>query len=363
MIIDKLDELNEEYFHQICEQCYQESQTIDFKRDLPSRDDRSKHEFLKDICSLANADGGDLVFGVVEENGGAKELSPILDEPVDAVKRRLGQILEAGIEPRLVGVRFQDVRISEGGYILVIRVPASFDGPHRYLFNGHSKFVMRSNTHNSELSYGQLRMAFDRMATLAECARRSRDDRLNAILNGRASRPILPGPICAMHIIPIASMANRTKVDVRKIYDNYSSFTFNELEGSSPTLNLDGLVLHKTGSNEISSIYTQIFRTGAIEAVRFGGLLSKHQPVEKIIPSTAVAKFFREATAKFIPASCGLGFVGPAIIGAALLQVQGYEFAYGRGRHTFLAEGADRPNLILPEVWIENMGALDNIAA
>lgn len=361
MIIDRLDDLNEECLHQICVQHCLESQTIDFKRDLPTRDDRGKHEFLKDICALANADGGDLVYGVVEEDGGAKELSPILSESVDAAKRHLGQVLESGIEPRLVGVRFQDVRITAGGYILVVRVPASFDGPHRYLFNGHSKFVMRSNTHNSELSYGQLRMAFDRTATLAERMRCFREDRLNAISNGRASRPIYSGPICVMHVIPMASMTNRNVVDIKKLYSNYMDLIFNESGNWMPTLNLDGLVVHKTGADEKSSTYTQVFRAGALEAVRFGGRFNNYQSAEKVIPSTVIAKFFREATIKLIPASCGLGFAGPAIVGTALLQVQDYKFAYGRGRHTFIAEEADRHNLILPEVWVENIELVDNI--
>jgi len=39
--------------------------------------DRDKAEFLKDVCAFANADGGDLIYGIDEEDGKASALTPI----------------------------------------------------------------------------------------------------------------------------------------------------------------------------------------------------------------------------------------------------------------------------------------------
>lgn len=42
-----------------------ESRTLEYKRDLPDPKDRdSKREFLGDVTSFANAQGGDIVYGI-----------------------------------------------------------------------------------------------------------------------------------------------------------------------------------------------------------------------------------------------------------------------------------------------------------
>ena len=46
-----------------------EGRTIDYNRDLPGNADADKKEFLADVSSLANTVGGDLVFGMDEEQG------------------------------------------------------------------------------------------------------------------------------------------------------------------------------------------------------------------------------------------------------------------------------------------------------
>jgi|SRR5450759_59619 len=225
MLLEQLERLDEKKLQQLCDERCPESGTLDFKRILPGTSDKDKHEFLKDVCAFANAEGGDLVYGIDEDGGVAKAIVPIASETADSVRRRLGQVLDAGLEPRIQGIGFHEVNVTNG-YVLVVRVPSSFDGPHRYLFNSHSKFVMRNGTHTSELSFDQLRSAFDRTATLADRARRFRDDRLQAIVNNKAWRPMKKGPICAVHLIPIASMSGRKSIDVQALYNDYTRFMF-----------------------------------------------------------------------------------------------------------------------------------------
>jgi predicted HTH transcriptional regulator len=46
-----------------------ENKTLDYKRDLPGQSEGEKKEFLYDASSFANTLGGDIVFGVEEQNG------------------------------------------------------------------------------------------------------------------------------------------------------------------------------------------------------------------------------------------------------------------------------------------------------
>lgn len=356
MLLEDLNSLDEAKLHKLCDEACPESNTLDFKRSLPSSSDRDKSEFLKDICAFANSEGGDLVYGIEEADGVANKLTPIATEPADTACRRLRQILDAGLEPRHSGITFHVVQVSEG-YILVIRVLTSFDGPHRYIYNNHSRFVMRSGTHTTELTYDQLRVAFDRTATLAEKARNFRDSRIDAIVARKTWKPIVAGPICVLHLIPISSMSGRRSIDIRALHNNYTTFILSDWGGGSRTLNLDGLVVHPGYSKENSEMYTfnQVFRSGAIEALRYGGLTI--DPDRHFIPSTSIANFFRESTSRFIEALKSLGFTGPAIISSALLFIGDYQFALSNSSYKF----ADREHLILPEHWVDNLESITNI--
>jgi hypothetical protein len=351
---------NEGLLRELCNQRWPESQTLDFKRSLPGTGDRDKSEFLKDVCAFANASGGDLLYGVVEEGGTAKELSPIAVEAADAAKRRLGQVIDAGLEPRVAGLRMQQVPVS-GGYVLAVRVPASFNGPHRYIVNNVGRFVMRNGTHTVELTYEQLRTAFDRTATLGERARRFRMDRLQAITDGDTPKRLPRGPVCVTHLIPIVAMAGTHSVDIQTLYDQFMPYIFNDWGGASRATNLDGLVVHPLSIHDGAYLaYTQIFRSGAFEAVRFGAAMLAPEE-RKIIPSSTVSQFFRHAIRMFLDESLKLGLAGPAIVGVALLSVADYEFGLGQQFFRFNRAEADRDNLIVPASWLNDIGAAQDL--
>src|ERR1700722_14955352 len=107
-------ELTEDIVREVCQQRWPESQTLDFKRELPGKDSRGRNEFLKDACALANADGGDLVYGIAELDGAANAPPPISNESIDSLRARLLQILDAGLEPRVSGIAMHEVLIDGG---------------------------------------------------------------------------------------------------------------------------------------------------------------------------------------------------------------------------------------------------------
>lgn len=148
----RISEINAELLAQICSEQWGETQTLDFKAILPKATDEDRMEFRKDVCALANADGGDIVFGISEKAGRANSVNPITGTTFDATKRSLLQLLESRIEPSIPAVRFHEVQV-EGGFVLLLRVPASFVGPHRFGAPAAERFVMRTDTKTIDLSY------------------------------------------------------------------------------------------------------------------------------------------------------------------------------------------------------------------
>lgn len=95
MLADQLDKIDENLLNQVCSEQWDESPTLEFKAmpPQPAPDDKPKQEFLKDVAALANAGGGDIVYGISEISGKANALMPIQEaaHPADATRRRLGR--------------------------------------------------------------------------------------------------------------------------------------------------------------------------------------------------------------------------------------------------------------------------------
>ncbi|WP_116356208.1 RNA-binding domain-containing protein [Cupriavidus taiwanensis] len=344
----KLDEstLNEWVANEV-----EESETLEFKSALPGRDDRGKHEFLKDVAAMANVNGGTIVYGISDEDGTAGALVPITSASADAEILRLGQSLDASIEPRLSGVKFSAVPITAGGFVLAVCVERSFSGPHRVTLNGKSAFYLRAQRHVTEFSYPQLREAFN-LRTLAEDRVRAfRADRLARIKSGRTPRRLKAGAQYAIHILPLVSFAQSTKVELSRLSTENRHLLYGRLSSLSCYHNLDGLVWASHLDAEHDHKYVQAFRNGAIESVGFAGALIDNR---KILPSTLLAEEFRAALAAQLPVLLSLGVSGPIAVAVTWLSVGDYEFPTTNYHST----RADRDDLEVPEVWADSIDAV-----
>ena len=361
MLLDDLQHLDESSLRKLCTDKCPESTTLDFKQALPGSADKDKHELLKDVCAFANTEGGDLVYGISESEGTAGDFAPIVGELPDAASRRILQVLDAGLDPRVQGVQIRHVDV-EGGYVLVLRVPASFDGPHCVRVNINRRFVMRNGTTTSDLSFDQLRAGFDRTATLAERARQFIRDRLQAVVKREGSAPVQEGPVWAIHLVPISGLAGRHSVDLQPVHANgFAAFIDNDWgQGAGRSFNLDGLLVH-SGDREVGyHAYTQLFRTGAMEAVSVGGGEREISGGgnRKFVWSNDMTKFFRGKVAEFISASKGWGFTGPAVLSFAVLNVEGFELHFENSPRFPAHAVADRAHLIGPEVWLPSLDTI-----
>jgi hypothetical protein len=362
--------IDEAFLRQLCESECPESQTLDFKRELPGKQDQDKHEICKDVVALANAEGGDLVYGIEEKDGVAGSIVGIITESADVAIRRINQVLDAGIEPRIHGLRIQQIPVSDG-YVLILRVPSSYDGPHCIRTNSNNKqqrrFVMRNGTMVSDMSYDQIRGAFDRTATLAEQARRFIATRRELIAKDETPVPLISErPQLVVHLVPIAGLAGRMTVDLMPIYKNgMHEFTGPFWRnGFSSTFNFDGLVIHTNDMGEDGYHgYNHIFRIGALEGVTLGGGFQGSTD-DKLVEASLMSKFFYNSLKCRIENLKSLSFSGPALFGLGILNVKGYKLhieidtlhdLYHRSSKT-----ADRQHLVPSDVWIEDIETVDD---
>jgi Putative DNA-binding domain len=363
LLLEDLDKINSQYLQSLCDQRCPESPSLDFKRNLPGNSDREKQEFLKDVCAMANSDGGDIVYGVEEADGCASVVASLSGEVPDAASRRLLQILDAGIEPHITGFVLHQIDTA-AGYVLLIRVPASYDGPHCIRVNASRRFVTRNGTSTADMSYDQIRSAFDRTATLAERSRRSIAERLQAIAQRKTPTPLMAGPTWVLHIVPLSGIAERRFVNLREVYNgSFTDFLGKGWDGGTRSFNFDGLAIHpgdSLGDGHYS--YVHIFRTGVLEGGQLGGAkrqVGSNGPERAIVWSLSMSQYFHERAETFLRALKRWGFSGPALLQLALLNVQAFELGIGEVFHQFSHSTADRPHLIPPGVWIDAIDQTD----
>ncbi|MES2183882.1 MAG: ATP-binding protein [Pseudomonadota bacterium] len=361
MITQSINQVDEALLNALVADRASESTTVDFKAIPYDKSDNGKLEFAKDVCAFANAEGGDIVIGLSSTNYTASALKPIEGEQFDALARRLTEVLNSRVEPRVPGIAMREVRLAAGGYAIVVRVPSSYDGPHSFRTAGESRrFVVRNGVGITDMSIDQIRNAFDRTATLADRANDFIRQRLSKIAARDTSNPILAGPVWALHVSPLSGLSGKSSPPLSELYQTeFTRFLESDWGGGSRTFNFDGLTIHP-GGDWVKGHYTyaQIFRNGTIECASTGGakrVLQDGGEEKSIVWSLDMSKFFWRRTLLALTELKRMGFSGPALIGCALLTAKGYELGIGDVFSYISNSVADRSNFIVPPVYVEDI--------
>ncbi|MGJ7523298.1 AlbA family DNA-binding domain-containing protein [Variovorax sp. LT1P1] len=245
-----------------------EGQHLDFKRDVPKAwGDGPKQELAADVCAFANSGGGDIIFGIDEQDGVAAALCPQPGSNVDADIRRMQDIISSGLEPRVPGVQVLAVAIEQGdetGIAIIVRVPQSVARPHRTRLK--LDFYIREGLKKRPIDVPEIRGFFLRTEAQAQRLRDFRSDRLGLLLTGQAPVPIAAGPLLVLHVFPVQALGTNDPIDV--VPYGHGGRELPTLAGgksaSNVIFNFEG-VCGTHGSGE--HMYTQLFRDGSWEAV------------------------------------------------------------------------------------------------
>lgn len=347
------------YLQALCADRCPESESLDFKRDAPGTRPEDKHELAKDVSAFANAGGGDLVYGIEECRGHASKLKPIEGELFDPFARRITQVLEGWVEPRITGIQIFHVSVDRG-FVAVVRVPASYDGPHCIRKDTNRRFVMRNGAGTSDFTFDQLRGAFGRTASLVESAAEFIKTRQNAFDTLETPRQIGSGPVALLQIVPLAGLAGRQTIDMLTVHTNGPTmFRGNLWGGASREFNLDGVVVFSTSSQPA---YSKIYRTGAMEAAQNIGEITPatgaHVEVTTISSKKMILSF-REAVTSYLAAAKSWGLVGPAAISVALMGIEGLRLQTGDPYIEPKVAPIRSRNMALPPTWVQSLEQVD----
>jgi hypothetical protein len=130
---------------------------LEFKREMYGRSEADIREMLRDVSSIANAEGGALIIGMEEDGEGvATALRPVPD--AEAQAQRLIGSCTASIAERIPGLQAAPVPIPRG-HVIVVRIPRSYRRPHMVTFGGPTDFWVRHDRQKSRMSIAEIRTA------------------------------------------------------------------------------------------------------------------------------------------------------------------------------------------------------------
>lgn len=347
--------INSEWIERLVQDQVQESLHLDFKRELPTKREDSRKELLKDVCALANTEGGRIVYGVREGSDGlAEAIVPIASEDRDDAQRRLDQCIADGIEPRVVGYTVLAISV-DGGYVLVVEVPQQYGGPFQTNFNNQRKFIYRQGTMNLEMNYGQLRAAFQLRGRASQAATEWRIGRLAHLDRSIQKRQLEDVAWLTLHIVPHQSLFGDSQIDIHAVRNRHRSL----IEGDhtlSSTFTADGLLYTDAGRGEPKSKFIRMFRSGLVEVVWKGR--ARQEPGKLVIHGYTATALMRNASKNCAIALGQVGISGPAYIALSGINAEGYGLLYPGP--DFLQEAAApwEPAIELPMLEVDSLAQL-----
>jgi hypothetical protein len=272
MINKQLEHIIKEDLERLIENSVSEGKSIDYKIKYFLNSEKEKGEFLADISSFANTSGGDLIFGIKEEDGIAKGIDGISLSNIDSEKLKIESLIRDGIEPR-IQPDIHVVSIDNTKIVLIIRIHKSWLSPHRVIFKGNSKtkdqFYARSSAGKYQLDTGQLRTAFGLSNSLVDKIKDFRTKRIASLVANDTPIPFNSDGKIVLHIIPLEAFSLKMQLNINqmeKILENLRPLLCN---GYSYRINLEGFLKYD------EETYIQLYRNGIIEAVKSLSVFSK----------------------------------------------------------------------------------------
>jgi len=312
------------HLQQLVDLAIQESDVLEYKREMYGHSDDDTREMLRDITSMANHKGGHIIIGVEEDDDGMAKQLPGVNKG-EHVQRITSSCL-ANIERRLAGIGIEDIELSTGRVAIVIRVPQSLNAPHMITYKGLNQFWRRHGRQKDKMSIDEIQEAFEKVIDAETRLERFVAERRRRVLANEAKEK----PCLMLTATPLF-----LKQEIVDISDKHLRRLLTEAPlgpvGSAarascgvPRPTLHGLRAAERWQGGSDVEYLELHRSGHLE---FATRSYWEHDSDKDIPSGVVADLVHSFVGLASTVLTYLSLATPVAVGLAILNARGLSFA------------------------------------
>ena len=364
----KLNEISMDDIQSLIDNGVCENKNLDYKKELHIDTDSEKKEFLADISSFANSNGGDIIFGVEEDNIEKIPVSitGIKYQNDDVLLRRIEELIRQSIQPIILNIEYRVIKIEKSKGILIIRIPESIIAPHRVEYKGHNKFYTRNSKGKYQMDVNELRISFNSGLNLE---RKIEELKLNSyyeIIANKYNKLINNSPVFVIHYIPLSSLNESTRISINDIKTTMAKVNSTAFEyGNSKRVTINGVAIdYKDDKRSSFAIYKN---NGIIEKATTS-FFEKESVITSIFPNRTVDLIFaRKLMDKVISDFKEvkeyyniLNINTPIIVSCSILNAQGFTIPNSNCFYDIYGE-IDRDMLLIDDIYIEDLNKQDEL--
>jgi len=241
-----------------------ENRELEFKELIIVNNDGEKKEFLYDVSSFANANGGSIIYGIKELNGTAQSIVSI-NENIDKLICKLENLLRDNVEPRIIGMLIYEVKSLKNGSVIVIEVPKSWQGPHQVTYQRTNKFYSRNSAGKYLLNVYELKNEFLKYEGIQQKITNWNIDRINAIESKNSFLEFQDHGKVLVNIVPLNAFDgySNQSYNLSLIYNR--SFSPLSAGAIDAVINFEGVLFSCQLENDKYYSYLQVYKNGIIE--------------------------------------------------------------------------------------------------
>lgn len=190
---------------------FRENDHIDYKEnfaflEIQEKNERNKKkaEFRNDVCSFANAEGGYLIYGVIEKQGLVDAITGINIPNNNTDKFELDRRNDLqSISPRMPNIRFNFIPLHTGKFVVIIFIKHDSFAPYTHIENQvNYKFFKRAGDEKVTMTYTEIRNMFNRSLSLDKEMISFRKERINHYTGQSERIEDINNKFLLFHIIP-----------------------------------------------------------------------------------------------------------------------------------------------------------------
>jgi len=280
----RTDQLESEDISRLVDNQVKESKTLDYKRDF-KLEEKDRKEFLYDIASMFNTDGGCIIYGIEElkdekkqNTGTPKAIYGITIENEDKMFQKIEDIVKSNTEPSICSLELKKIIIGEL-VVLVIGIPKNLGLPCMVTLDNTNRFYKRKNTGKYAVDVYELNQMFMQNMVLKNSVEKFRYDRTDKVISGKIIPNIDIETSFFAHIFPF-SFINDQIIDlstIKTIKDILITMKPLYASGWDSMYNLDGFAtfctkyiedknsLRQNKFEDRTISYNQLLRNGIYE--------------------------------------------------------------------------------------------------